>query len=139
MYFSTFNHYDDDDNDYHIQSNNEVCLICWDASTHDNNSVYKMQSLLETSLYFTTCSCNGSFHQNCLLKWIYKTYSCPICRTKFEIDVDKKLPLTFNIFKILKLFKLLFMRVLIKIIYDITFNIQVSLESHTQNEQCIQN
>jgi len=31
------------------------------------------------------------------------------------------------------------MLVLIKIIYDITFNIQVSLESHTQNEQCIQN
>ena len=132
MYFSTFNHYDDDDVIY----NDDVCLICWDTSTRRNNNVSRMKSLLSSSIYFTTCNCNGSFHHNCLFKWIYKTYSCPICRTKLELNVDEKLPLTFNIFKT---FKLLFTLILIKIIYDIIVDIQFSVEKNIQNEQCIQN
>ncbi len=117
---------------------NDTCLICWDNST-SNNNVFKMKSILSTSIYFTTCTCNGAFHQNCLLKWIYKTYSCPICRTKFEIDVDEKLPLSFNIFKFFKIVKALFTLALIKIIYDIVFDIQYSVEKYTQNDQCIIN
>jgi hypothetical protein len=140
MYFTTFNHYDDNDimydNHYNIIYNNEQCLICWDKYT-TNNNVYKMQSLF-SSMYYTSCTCNGYFHQNCLMKWIYKTNSCPICRIKLEIEVHENLPLTFNILKIYKLFKLFFTFILIKILYNIIFNIQYAVEKKIQNEQYTQ-
>jgi hypothetical protein len=66
------------------------------------------------------------------MKWIYKTHSCPICRIKFDINIDENLPLTFNIFKILKLFLTIF---LIKILYNIIFDIQYAVEKKIQNEQ----
>jgi hypothetical protein len=67
------------------------------------------------------------------MKWIYKTHSCPICRIKFDINiVDEKLPFTFNIFKILKLFLTIF---LIKLLYNIIFDIQYAVEKKIQNEQ----
>jgi len=122
MYFRTFNHYDDDNIDIY---NNEQCLICWET-----NNIYKMQSFLSSSMYYTSCSCNGFFHEKCLLKWIYKTNSCPICRVKFEFNIDDKLPLTFNIFKLFKLFFTLFF---IKILYDIIFEIQYVVEKKLQN------
>jgi hypothetical protein len=138
MYFTTFNHYDDNDimydNHYNIIYNNEQCLICWDKYT-TNNNVYKMQSLFSSSMYYTYCTCNGYFHENCLLKWIYKTNSCPICRVKLEIDIDENLPLTFNILKIYKLFKLFFTFILIRILYDIIFDIQYTIEKKLQNDQ----
>jgi hypothetical protein len=134
MYFSTFNHYDDNDiiydTDHNIIYNDEQCLICWDKYT-PNNNIYKMQSLFSSSIYLTPCDCNGYFHKNCLLKWIYKTNSCPICRVKLEINVEEKLPLTFNIFKIFKLLITLF---LIKILYNIIFDIQYEVEKKLQNE-----
>jgi hypothetical protein len=136
MYFTTFNHYGDNDiiydNDHNIIYNDEQCLICWDKSA-TNNNIYKMQTLLYSSMYYTTCSCNGFFHNRCLMKWIYKTHSCPICRIKFDINiVDEKLPFTFNIFKILKLFLTIF---LIKLLYNIIFDIQYAVEKKIQNEQ----
>jgi hypothetical protein len=69
------------------------------------------------------------------MKWIYKTNSCPICRVKLEIDVDENLPLTFNILKIYKLFKLFFTFILIRILYDIIFDIQYTIEKKLQNDQ----
>ena len=83
-------------------------------------------------MYYTSCTCNGYFHNTCLLKWIYKTNSCPICRIKLEIDINENLPLTFNIFKIFKLF---FTFILIKILYDIIFDIQYTIEKKIQNDQ----
>jgi hypothetical protein len=117
MYFTTFNYYD----------NEELCLICW-----ENKNIHKMKSLLHSSLYYTYCNCNGNFHHDCLLKWIKKTNSCPICRIKIEID--EPLPLTF---KISKLFKLFFTFILIKILYDIIFEIQYAAEKkyRIQNEE----
>jgi hypothetical protein len=134
MYFSTFNHYDDNniiyDDAHNIIYNDEKCLICWDKSTSKNN-IYKMQTLLSSSMYDTSCSCNGYFHNPCLMKWIYKTNSCPICRIKLEINIDNNLPLTFNVFKIFKLF-LTF--VLFRILYDIMFGIQYAVEKNLQND-----
>ena len=128
MYFRTFDHYDDNDNDHNIIYNNEQCLICWDK----NNNVYKMQSLLYSSMYYTSCTCNGFFHEKCLLKWIYKTNSCPICRVKFEFNInDEKLPFTFNIYKLFKLFFTLFF---IKILFDIILGIQYAVEKNIQND-----
>jgi hypothetical protein len=136
MYFTTFNHYDDNDiiydEDHNIIYNNEQCLICWDKYT-PNNNIYKMQSLLSSSIYYTPCTCNGYFHNTCLLKWIYKTNSCPICRITFEFNVDdQNLPLTFNAFKLIKFFLTC---VLIRILYDIMFGIQYAVEKKIQNEQ----
>ena len=137
MYFTTFNHYDDNDiiydNNYNIIYCDEQCLICWDKTT-TNNNVYKMQSLFSSSMYYTSCTCNGYFHNTCLMKWINKTNSCPICRVKLEIDVDENLPLTFNILKIYKLFKLFFTFILIRILYDIIFDIQYTIEKKLQND-----
>ena len=129
MYFTTFNHYADD---YDIIYHDEVCLICWDVST-TNNNIYKMKSLISSSVYYTHCNCNGNFHHNCLLKWIYKTQSCPICRINFDINVEEKLPLTFNIFKILKYICII---LIIRILYNIIFEIQYEVEKKMQNEQC---
>jgi hypothetical protein len=134
MYFTTFNHCDDNhiiyDNDHNIIYNDEKCLICWDKSTSSNN-IYKMQTLLSSSIYDISCTCNGYFHNPCLMKWIYKTNSCPICRIKLEIDNDKNLPLTFNAFKLVKVF-LTF--VFIRILYDIIFGIQYAVEKNLQND-----
>jgi hypothetical protein len=135
MYFTTFNHYNDDDimydDDHNIIYNDEQCLICWDKYTTKNH-IYKMQTLLYSSIYYTSCNCNGYFHHNCLFKWIYKTNSCPICRIKFDININENLPLTFNIFKIFKFFITIF---LIKILYNIIFDIQYEVEKKIQNEQ----
>jgi len=128
MYFNTFNHYSDDD----IIYDDAQCIICWDKST-TNNNIYKMQILLSSSIYYTSCTCNGHFHDKCLLKWIYKTQSCPICRIKFDINVEEKLPLTFNIFKILKYICII---LIIRILYNIIFDIQYEVEKKLQNEQC---
>jgi len=135
MYFTTFNHYDDDDNNdyfsYNHIYNDEQCLICWETST-TNNNIYKMQSLLIPSIYYTNCSCNSYFHNECLLKWVYKTHSCPICRTNFVFNINEKLPLTFSIFKI---FKLCISIIFIRILYDVIFNIHFVVEKKIHDQE----
>jgi hypothetical protein len=135
MYFTTFNHYDDDDNNdyfsYNHIYNDHQCLICWETST-TNNNIYKMQSLLIPSIYYTNCSCNAYFHNECLLKWVYKTHSCPICRTNFVFNINEKLPLTFSIFKI---FKLCISIIFIRILYDVIFNIHFVVEKKIHDQQ----
>lgn len=131
MYFTTFNH--DDDDIY----NEDTCLICWEPQTTDN-FIYKMKTAISISSYHTSCTCNGKFHHDCLLKWIYLSQSCPICRIKIDIvdDNNEKLPLTFNILKILIfLFKWIFFFCLLRTI----FNLQYSVEKYTNEHQCIQN
>lgn len=134
MYFTTFNHYNDNDiiydDDHKIIYNNEQCLICWDKYT-PNNNIYKMQSLLTSSIYYTPCTCNGYFHHACLLKWIYKTNSCPICRVKFNVD-NEVLPLTFNAFKLVKIFLTFFF---IRILYIIMVSIQYAVEKNIGKDQ----
>ena len=92
-------------------------------------AIYKMQTLLSSSIYYTSCACNGSFHDKCLLKWIYKTQSCPICRIKFDINVEEKLPLTFNIFKI---FKYICIILIIRIFYNIIIDLQYEVEKKAE-------
>jgi hypothetical protein len=132
MYFTTFNHYEDTDiyNDDH----DDICLICWEPST-TNNNIYKMKSLISSFFYYKSCTCNGSFHHPCLLKWIYKTHSCPICRIIIETNHDNALPLTFNIFKVFKYFYLSFFIIML---YNIIFNTLHSVEKKLQNNQNIQ-
>ena len=132
MCFTTFNHYDDDYISYNNIYNDQPCIICWDTST-TNNNIYKMQFLLNPSIYYTNCSCNAYFHNDCLLKWIYKTHSCPICRIKLEFNLNENLPLTFSVFKIVKLcITIIFLR----IIWSIIFGIHIAVEKKIQNDQC---
>ena len=134
MYFTTFNHYDDDDDDNDTINNDQLCLICWDAT----NKISKMKLILDSSIYYSDCSCNGYFHHHCLMKWIYKTNSCPICRTKLEINVDDNLILNLNLnWNIFKIFKLFFTFILIRILYDIMFNIQYEVEKNIQSQEDI--
>jgi hypothetical protein len=138
MYFTTFNHYDDDNIDIYIDRHNDtdMCLICWEPST-TNNNICKMTSSVFNLYFYKSCTCNASFHHPCLLKWINKTNSCPICRSKIQrhIDDDENLPLTFNILKYLKLFKYICMVLFIRILYDIMFGIQYHVEKKIQNNQ----
>ena len=138
MYFTTFNHDDDtiyNDND--TIYNDEVCLICWEPST-TNKNIDKMKSFLYASSFYTSCTCNGKFHHDCLLKWTNMSQSCPICRIKIDTYDDKKLqlPLTFNIFNIFNilifLFKCLFLFCFIKTLFDIEY----SVEKYTDERQC---
>ena len=134
MYFTTFNHYDDDDN-IDIYKENDVfdlCLICWD----NNNNICKMKALLYSSIYYTSCTCNGNFHHTCLMKWINKTNSCPICRIKLKnrINYNENIPLTFNILKYLKLFKYICIILFIRMLYDIMFELQYTVHKKLQND-----
>jgi hypothetical protein len=138
MYFTTFNHYDDDNIDIYKENDVvDLCLICWEPST-TNNEICKMKSLGFYFYFYKSCTCNGSFHHVCLLKWINKTKSCPICRIKIEnhIDDDENLPLTFDILKYLKIFKYICIILFIRILYDIIFEIQYTVEKKIQNESC---
>ena len=140
MYFTTFNHYDDDNIDIYNDKRNDndlidLCLICWEPST-PKNEICKMKSFGFYFYFYKPCTCDGSFHHLCLLKWINKTKSCPICRIKIQnhIDDDEKLPLTFDIFKYLKIFKYICMILFIRILYDIVFGIQYYAEKKLHND-----
>ena len=126
MYFTTFNHDDDD-----LIYNDEICLICWEPHT-TNNYIYKMKTIISKS-----CTCNGKFHHDCLLKWIDMSQSCPICRIKIDtIDDEKQLPLTFNFCFFLKnLLKCVFLFSLFKLMFDI----QYSIEKQFDDNQCHSN
>ena len=66
----------------------DLCLICW-QSTEKNNIIKKLSHFSDVSI---SCKCNPYIHQLCLINWISKNNSCPICRTKiYNLD-------TFNTF-----------------------------------------
>jgi len=53
------------------------CFICF--MPYEQNNPIKMLS--EFSHISLKCKCNTNIHLLCLNNWIYKTHSCPICRT----------------------------------------------------------
>jgi hypothetical protein len=113
----------------------DACLICLESST-TNNNICKMKLLLSSYFYYQSCHCDGLFHYDCLLKWIFLSKSCPICRSVIETntDINDDLPLTYNVYKILKIFKYLWMSILFRILINIMFNIQYTVERQIQNE-----
>jgi hypothetical protein len=133
MYFTTFNHYED--TDIYNDDQDDICLICWEPST-TNNNIYKMKPLISSLFYYKSCTCNGPFHRPCLLKWIYKTHSCPICRIIIKNnDNNNDLPLTFNILKVFKYFYVLFFIIML---YNFIFNIQYAVEKKLQDNHNVQ-
>jgi hypothetical protein len=148
MYFTTFNHYNEFDQDDEIK--NELCLICWETST-TNNHLIRMKPLISHLLFSKYCSCNGIFHYNCLLKWINTTTSCPICRKPIDTDINEENILTLNnksqIFRFInftnnnayKIFKYIFLFIIFKTMYDIVNDIQTTIENHSDvnQEECL--
>ena len=140
MYFTTFNHYDEQDGQEEIT--NELCLICWDPST-TNNKLIKMNPVISYLLFSKLCSCNGIFHYNCLLKWIDTTNSCPICRKPIERDINEENVVTLNnksqIFRFInftnnnlyKILKYIFYFYFFKMVYIIVLDIQQTIENHS--------
>ena len=147
MYFTTFNHYDEQEEQE--ENTNELCLMCWDPST-TNNKLIKMNPVISYLLFSKLCSCNGIFHYNCLLKWIDTTNSCPICRKPIERDLDEENVVTLNnksqIFRFInftnnnayKIFKYIFYFIFLKMVYNIVFDIQHTIENHSDlnQEEC---
>ena len=143
MYFTRLKKYNANKiNANKINKEEDACLICLESST-TNNHICKMKILISSYFYYQSCKCDGLFHYNCLLKWIYISKSCPICRSVIEnninmnVDIHDNLPLTYNVYnvyKILKLFKYLWMCILFKILLNIIFNIQYTVEKQIQNE-----
>ena len=139
MYFTTFNHYDEPNQDF----KNDLCIICWDPSITNNNLI-KMKSTLSYLLFYKDCSCNGIFHYNCLLKWINTTNSCPICRKPIVNDENV---VTLNnksqIFRFInfsnnnayKIFKFMCLLILLKTMYDIVNDVQKTIEYNSDLNQ----
>ena len=86
MYFFTISSYDDEITEI---TDNEKCLICWETATNCNKLI-KMNSLHLFSSFYKSCDCNCIIHSECLLEWVNKQMSCPICRNEIEIDVSDK-------------------------------------------------
>ena len=151
MYFTTFNHYDDDV----LYSNetkyaDENCLICWDPPTINNN-IIRMKSLVHHLSFLKTCSCNGYFHHDCLLKWIDTTDSCPICRKEIEKNVTNSNNILYlnknsQLFRIIyftnnynyayTIFNYFFIFFVLKLIYYIMLDIQLFIEKNNDYDQC---
>lgn len=118
-----------------IHKEEDTCIICLEP-TATNNPICKLKILIPAYFYYKSCQCDGLFHSDCLLKWIYISKSCPICRTviKINIHINENLPLTYNVLKILKIFKYIWMYILFKILLNIIFNIQYTVERQLENE-----
>lgn len=141
MYFTTLNHYDDDVLYNLLNANDEKCIICWETNTH--NEVQRMKQILVLSEFSKPCKCNGFFHYDCLLNWINKTNSCPICRSRLFTALEKKIQLQLQLntnsqlfrilqfickFNCLKFAKLCIYIFLIQYLYNIIYNIQNEIE-----------
>jgi hypothetical protein len=154
MYFTTFNHYDDDAlyNLLNVNANDQLCIICWEKKT--NNDEQYMKNILSTFELTKPCKCNGVFHYDCLFQWIVQTNSCPICRSRVTkiLDKDKDLNLQLNnnsqLFRIFnficnlncaKFTKLCIYILFINFLYSIICNIQNEVEGnlYKDNNVCI--
>jgi hypothetical protein len=149
MYFTTFNHYDDDALYNLLNANDDLCIICWEKKT--NNDEQYMKNILSTFELTKPCKCNGVFHYDCLFKWIFQTNSCPICRSRVSkiLDKDKDLNLQlqlnnnsqlFRIFNFMcnlncaKFVKLCIYILFINFLYSIICNIQNEVERNVDKD-----
>ena len=93
----------------------DLCLICW-QSTEKNNIIKKLSHFSDVSI---SCKCNPYIHQLCLINWISKYNSCPICRTKIYnyYNLDNCYTLT--------IYKFMYYIIPLYIIYFIYFYINI--------------
>lgn len=92
MYFSIYpssEYFSEEDDAYikkiHLdEEQDEICIICW-LPSDDNN---KIQLLTDFKQITQLCKCHPNLHKFCLEKWIRKSSSCPVCRTKLTINLS---------------------------------------------------
>lgn len=72
----------------------ELCLICW-LPTYENKNI---EILPAFSHIKPRCNCKPKLHLECIDKWVNKTSSCPVCRTKLYINIYTYDNLNFNNF-----------------------------------------
>lgn len=51
----------------------DTCSICWNKYTVNDN------------LIVLGCTGEHRFHKDCLIPWLQKTTTCPVCRYEFTI------------------------------------------------------
>jgi hypothetical protein len=96
----------------------DLCLICW-QSTEKHNIIKKLSHFSDVSI---SCKCNPYIHQLCLINWISKHNSCPICRTKIY-NYQQKYFYTFTKYKYM--IKFMYYIIPLYFIYFIYFYINI--------------
>ena len=74
MLFRITEHYDISNEDYYIEDDTKICLIC-----HDKDYYQKLIKLNSNIYYLKICKCDGYIHKNCLDIWFRINMSCPYC------------------------------------------------------------
>jgi hypothetical protein len=73
--------YENDENDEYYDIEKNECGIC--LNTEKYSTIFKLKDIVNNS-----CLCNTYFHKECLVKWINKNNSCPICRKNIQINFN---------------------------------------------------
>jgi E3 ubiquitin-protein ligase DOA10 len=58
-----------------VTENDEKCSVC--LAPNDD---------LDGSEIYLTLPCKHDFHKECILPWLDRTNSCPLCRTEMKTD-----------------------------------------------------
>lgn len=65
------------------EKKNIDCIICLEETEETMNILVDRYNMKRN------CKCNCSIHEECLLKWLDREISCPICKKEIEWDIIK--------------------------------------------------
>ena len=117
------NYYFDDNNDElaEFQIENDVnCLICFS----NLGDIYRIKdSNMILPNYLVLCDCNGYYHKECLLEWLIKSNSCPICRSDVIFVSSDYNDCNYMLRMVSKLLQLVVVLTIFQLAYAILFTI----------------
>jgi len=68
------------DNNKKEDNTEKICIICW------VDTEISPMFLKQNKNFITFCDCNTTVHDDCLMRWYCRTFSCPICRAYIIYD-----------------------------------------------------